>query len=105
MNGRARIGLELPADLDAVLARHHHVEQDEIGRLRARRDQRLIAVLAVHDLVALPRQARLQDLEVGRIVVDHQDARRLAHQLGPTQRHSDRDRGEQGWRGLNGLAT
>ena len=79
MNGRLVIRLQLAADLDAVLARHHHVEQDEIGRLRARGDQRLIAVSGRDDLVALPRQAGLEDLEIGRVVVDHQNARRLAH--------------------------
>jgi hypothetical protein len=31
----------------------------------------------------LPRQAGLEDLEVGRIVVDYQDARRVAHDRPP----------------------
>ena len=30
--GRARIPLQLPADLESVEAGHHHVEQDEIGQ-------------------------------------------------------------------------
>ena len=34
---QAVLRLELPADLEAVLAGHHDVEQDEIRRLRARR--------------------------------------------------------------------
>ena len=97
MNGRPGSALSSPADLDAVLARHHHVEQDQIGRLRARGDQRLVAVPGRDDLVALPREAGLQDLEVGRVVVDDQDPRRLAHGWPPSRRLGQElaDRGEQ----------
>jgi hypothetical protein len=32
---RARLGLEPPANLETVHAGHHHVEQDDVGPLRA----------------------------------------------------------------------
>ena len=76
---QAGVRLELPADLDAVLARHHDVEQDEIGGQLTCGAQRLVAILGRHHFVALPHEAGFHDLEVRRVVVDHENARRLAH--------------------------
>ena len=104
---QAGIGLELPADLNAVPARHHDVEQDQIGRLRARGDQRLVAVPGRDHLVTLPRQTGLENLEVRRVVVDDQNARRLPHGCASYPPASGRNLRivASSWRGLNGLAT
>ncbi len=62
---------------------------------------------ASHHLVALAREPCLHDLEVGRVVVDHQDPRRLAHQVAPGAAAPSRCRRiiASSWRGLKGLAT
>jgi len=50
------IGLQELADLEAVEARHHDVEQDEIGRLAPRQVDRLVAVIRRDDVVVLAGQ-------------------------------------------------
>ena len=104
---QARVRLELPADLDAVLARHHDVEENQIRRLCPRDGERLVAILGRDHLVALARQAGLQDLEVGRVVVDDQDPGGLAHAAGTYASVSGRNSRifASSWRGLKGFAT
>ena len=69
-----RLGLEAAADLEAVHVRHHHVEQHDVA-LRALADrQRLRAAHGGQDVEILGRQARLQQLDVGRHVVDDENA-------------------------------
>ena len=72
--GGARIGLQPPADLEAVHARHHHVEQDDVA-LAARADlERLRPVDRGHHLEILGRQPRFEQLDVGDDVVDDENA-------------------------------
>ena len=66
---------EPPADLEAVEAGHLHVEEDQVGPRRMRDFQRLDAIggLEHADLLILERVSdQLQD---GRLVVNHQDRR------------------------------
>ena len=82
MNGRDGVVLEPPADLDAVQLRHHDVEQDQVrlrslvrGRAPRRRRCR-------DDLVAVRGEASLKIVDVVRVVVRDQDARRRPHAVG-----------------------
>ena len=84
--GGAPVGLQLAADFEAVHARHHHVEQDDVGRLgigefegaRGRyRRSRHIEIFA--------RQLGFEQLDVGFDVVNNQDSaghQRLAPAVG-----------------------
>ena len=54
---QALVGLQLPADFDAVDLRHHHVEQDEIGTLLAGHRQGLFAVRGLRQLDSLASRA------------------------------------------------
>ena len=78
---RGRIGLEPPAHFEAVHVRHHDVEQDEVafGALADR--QRLLAAHRRDDVEIFGRQPRFQQLDVGRHVVDDENAG--GHQLYP----------------------
>ena len=75
--GRAR-GLDPPADLEPVEARHHDVEEDRLRRLGGDRLERRQAVAREADLEALVREDRRQKLEVLGLIVDRQDPRRLS---------------------------
>ncbi|MDT0495814.1 hypothetical protein RM530_00320 [Algiphilus sp. W345] len=57
-DGGRDIGLELATDLDAAEVRHHHV-------------QRSLSAGGHEDLMALLKQ-RVKDLDVDRLIVDHQ---------------------------------
>ncbi len=74
-----RIGLEPAAHLDAVELRHHDVEQDEVGQMLRGGGERLLAVGGLQQLIALRREPRHQDVAVGLVVVDDQNARRVVH--------------------------
>src|SRR5215467_7040829 len=70
---RSRVVLELAADLIAVHARHHHVEQDQVWLLGAGRDgQRLLSV-GRHLGPERVRQHARNDGNVGRRIVDDQN--------------------------------
>ena len=74
--GRARVALLVPqaaADLDAVHARHHHVEHHQVGPLPGHRPQGLLAGRDRAHPVAPRDEDRLEQADVGRRVVDHQD--------------------------------
>ena len=73
------VALELLADLDAVDLRHHDVEQDQVGQQLLGGGERLLAVGGLLELVALRPEPRHQDVAVGLVVVDDQDARRIVH--------------------------
>ena len=81
MVGR-RVGLQPPADFEAVHVGHHHVEQDEIafGALADR--QRLLAAHRRDDVEIFGRQPRFQQLDVGGNIVDDENAG--GHSLVPT---------------------
>ncbi len=68
-----RIGLEAPAHLEAVHVRHHHVEQHEVafGALADR--QRLGAVRRAHHVEIFGGELRLEQAQVRRHVVDHEN--------------------------------
>jgi hypothetical protein len=76
---KCRVRAQPLADLDAIEPRHHDVEQDQVGKLIARGDQRLLAVGCGDDLVALAGEPGLDDLDVGRVVVDDEDAWGSSH--------------------------
>ena len=70
-------GLQPPAHLEAVHARHHHVEQDQVRAQRVGQLQRAHAAVRQRHLMAQRDEQVGQDLGVDRRVVDHQDLRRL----------------------------
>jgi hypothetical protein len=73
--GRVRVGTQLPAQLDAVDARHHHVEQDQVGHLPGDLLLGVGAVAGDPDLVALEPQVDLDESGDVRVVVDHEHPR------------------------------
>ncbi len=69
------LALQPAADLEAVHARHHDVEQDDVAQpLLADRD-RVRAVGRGEDVEIFRGEARLEQLDVGKDVVDDEDAR------------------------------
>ena len=71
---RRQPGLEAAADLEAVHVRHHHVEQHDVA-LRALADrERLRAAHGGEDVEIFGGEPRLQQLDVGRHVVDDENA-------------------------------
>src|SRR6266542_1212593 len=80
-DGRVR-GVWVPAepvrDLETVDARHHHIEQNEIGAQAGGLLERLFPVRGDRDLVARAAEVHLDESGDVRIVVDDQD--RLRHQ-------------------------
>ena len=74
-------GAQLLGQLVAVHARHHDVDDRQVGRLLARQDERLVAVGREQHLVAEALQVgRDQIADVGRVVHD-EDAQAAAGQL------------------------
>ena len=73
------IGLDLPAGFDAVDLRHHDVEQDQIRMMLPGGGDRLLAIGRFDELVALPPEAGAEDVAIGLIVVDDENARWLVH--------------------------
>ena len=66
--------LEPAADLEAVHVGHHHVEQHDVAFGALADGQRFLAADRGHDVEILGRQPRLQQLDVGRHVVDDENA-------------------------------
>ncbi len=62
------------ADLEAVHARHHHVEQDDVGAFARANMQRLRTAPRGPHLEIFGRQPRLEQLHVGVDVVNHKHA-------------------------------
>ena len=71
---RGGVGLEPPAHLEAVEVRHHHVEQHHVAFGALADGQGLLAAHRGHDVEILGRQPRLQQLDIGRHVVDDEHA-------------------------------
>ena len=71
---RGGTALEPPADFEAVQVGHHDVEQHEIALGALADRQRLAAAHGGDDVEILGRQPRLEQLDVGRHVVDDKDA-------------------------------
>ncbi len=70
---RRTVELELSADLDAGDVGHHHVEEDDVGRLRPRRFERGSTVLRRPDRVPRGGQVLLEELPVPGIVVHDEE--------------------------------
>ena len=68
---RQRVGLELAANLEAIHARHHDVEQDQVGPVLAADLQGLGAAQGLEHAV-IRRERLVEHLDVERLVVDHQ---------------------------------
>ena len=67
------------AHLEAVDARQHEVEHDEVGRLVRHPAQRLVAVVHALDRVAVAHQVAPDDIRHRGVVVYHDDPpRRIA---------------------------
>ena len=73
------IGAKVPAHVVAGQAGHHHVEQDEVRRLRRDLGERLLAVDGGRHRVALHAEQVGEELDVVRRVVDHQHFGRRRH--------------------------
>src|SRR5579884_2322935 len=71
---RLGVALDAAAGLQAVDARHHHVEDDEVGTLRLQALQPLLAVGGGVDVVALDAQVHRDDVEEAGVIVDDEDA-------------------------------
>ena len=69
------LGAQAPADLQAVHARQHHVQHDEIEDLLVEARERLAAVGGLHDFVAVALQREGEQRLDRLLVVDEQDAR------------------------------
>ncbi len=67
------IVLQFPAALEPVHARHHDIEQDQVGLPFVRHAQRLEPILGAGHLVVLGRELGFQQARVGRHIIDDQD--------------------------------
>jgi hypothetical protein len=68
-----RIALELAAHLEAAHARHHDIEQDDVGPLRGDRTHGLNPVAGGPDLAAQVLEIGLEELKILVIVVHDED--------------------------------
>jgi CHASE3 domain sensor protein len=73
--GEIRVGPQAPANLEAAELGHHQVKQDQVRQKLPCSGQAFFAVGRRDHLVALAAQPGLQNLDVGRVVVDDEDAR------------------------------
>ena len=71
---RARLGLEPAANLEPVHAGHHHVEQDDVSSLARADLERLRTAARRAHFEILGREPRFEQLEIGRDIVDHENA-------------------------------
>src|SRR6185503_3393448 len=69
---RRRVLAHAPADLEAVAARHHHVEQQEVGPELLRQPERLLAVARHPHLVAAAAHQELERDHDARLVLRDQ---------------------------------
>ena len=75
---RPRVLLDLTADLEAVLVRHHDVEEHEVEGLLAQEPERLLAAARGRDVKALLLEDGVLEVQDVLVVVDDQDS--LGHQ-------------------------
>lgn len=73
---RAEVLGDAAADLQAVDARHHDVEQHEVGDVCAEEGQSLLGAFRKGDLESRAPQLAREQVAVERVVVHHQQARR-----------------------------
>ena len=83
---RQRVGLEPPTDLETVHARHHHVEQDQVGPLLQAHLQGIGATRRLENLV-VGRERLVEQENVQRLVVDGEQDVTLPFGRGGGQLH------------------
>ena len=66
-------GFQLPTGLEAIDARHHHVHQDQVRSCQLSLPYRTLPIKGGKGPVAGALQGVEQELDVGRLVVHHQD--------------------------------
>ena len=66
-------GAQAPADRQAVLAGHHQVQYDQVGRLAQHQPVEGLAVLGEDDFETFLRQVAAQEVADARVVIHHQD--------------------------------
>ena len=69
-----RLQFDLGQQFEAVHARHHHVQQQQVGDVGQGQNQRLFAGTGGEHFVAIARQQRAHRPQVGGLVVDDQNA-------------------------------
>ena len=72
--GQSRILLDAPRHLVSIDARHHHVEENQVGRRRMNTLQRLFAVARAVDFIPPRLEPSAKQLDVVLVVVDYQNA-------------------------------
>ena len=82
------VALDLGRHLVAVHARHHDVEQDEVGRLLRHHGERLLAAGSGQEVKAFRREHDFQQLSVVAFVVHDQNAGRVVGDVGASGRHA-----------------
>ena len=73
-HAQRRVGAQRVHDFETVHARHHHVEQDQVGRGLRIQLQSLVAGRGGHHLVTLAGQQGGHHAQIRGLVVDDQDA-------------------------------
>ena len=73
--GRARIGLQPLADLEAVHFRHHDVEQDHIDLGSIANVEGVAAIARGEDVEIFRHEPRFEQLHIGGNIIDDQYAR------------------------------
>ena len=68
--------------LAAVHARHHQIEEDQVGTLLRHNDECLLAAGRHAELIALGREHDLQQCPVADLVIDDENARRPVVDVG-----------------------
>ena len=73
---------DVAGEAQAVLAGHHHVENDEVDRIGGQPRARLIGVGGLADAKALLGEELRERLANRALVVDEEDMRRVTHNIG-----------------------
>ena len=73
---RRFVGFHEPADLEAGQPGHHHVQEEQIGRLARHQRQDIVAAARPRDLVTVASQDPRQEIKVRFHVVGHDDSAR-----------------------------
>ena len=83
MIGKVRPRLDLAGERDAVQARHHHVQQDQVRPRALEAAQRLHPVAGGRHVVAVSAQLLSEDDQQIRVVVHQEKSRRAFVAAGP----------------------
>src|ERR1035438_2621973 len=77
--GGGRVRLEFGAGLESALARHHHVEQNEVGSFTRKYVPGRRAVISLEDTKPLRRQDGLEHGQVGWRIIYNENRRNTGH--------------------------